>query len=269
MALEQLDLETGLNKVDFSISLLRAWEPIEGYYFADSGGKDSTVVKYLLDRAGVKYDAHYCVSPIDPPQIYDFLKQHHPDTKWDIHAKGFWNIVIAKGLPMRQSRWCCQIIKEAGGKDRVVVLGNRSSESRTRSKQCYVEISKKNKANKSFIRPILSWDTWDVWQYIRENSIPYCYLYDEGAKREGYGEGYFHRLGCVLCPFSHKIETEEYYFPKIVANWKRACDRIVAGMKERGYVTKKGKPYKHKFETGEELYQWWISRNQKNGPRPV
>jgi len=112
-----------------------------------------------------------------------------------------------------------------------------------------------------FIRPILNFDNYDVWQYIREYNVPYCSLYDEGAARKAYGEGVFKRLGCVLCPFSRNIERDELYFPKIVTNWKRACDRIVEDRKARGYLTKRGLPTKHKFETGGELYQWWTARD--------
>src|SRR3990167_4817746 len=125
MGLEQLELETGLNKVEVAIGLLRAWEPPEGYYLAFSGGKDSVAIYDLAQKAGVKFDAHYCVSPIDPPQIYQFIKEHYPDVQWDNHARGFWKLVVRKGLPMRQSRWCCQIIKEAGGHGRNVIVGNR------------------------------------------------------------------------------------------------------------------------------------------------
>ena len=261
MPLRQLDLETGLDKVQFAIQLLQTWEPANGYYLADSGGKDSSVTRDLLIKAHVKFDSHYCVSPIDPPQIYDFLRQYHPDTQWDFHARGFWKLVEEKGLPMRQSRWCCQRIKEAGGIDRVVVVGNRSAESPKRSRQCFVEQGRIKKQNKTFVRPILRFDNYDIWQYIRENNVSYCYLYDEGASRKGYGEGVFKRLGCVLCPFSRNIERETKYFPKIVANWKRVCDRIIKGAKARGYTSRTGKPLKHSFETGDALYQWWIQRD--------
>jgi hypothetical protein len=36
MAIEQLEMETGLNKIDFAIKLLRDNEPPEGYYLAFS-----------------------------------------------------------------------------------------------------------------------------------------------------------------------------------------------------------------------------------------
>lgn len=251
MALEQLELETGRNKVEVAIALLQAWEPPEGYYLAFSGGKDSVAIYDLAVKAGVKFDAHYCVSPIDPPQIYKFIKEYYPDVIWDYHAKGFWKLVDTKGLPMRNMRWCCQLIKEAGGDGRVLITGNRRAEGGNRRNQCFVELGKsKHNQNKTFIRPIINFDNYDIWQYIRENKLPYCELYDKG----------FERIGCVLCPFDRHLERSVKYFPKIVNLWKLACNRAVQKFKERGYETKTGKPMKHHFETGEELYQWWVKR---------
>jgi phosphoadenosine phosphosulfate reductase len=265
MPLEQLELETGLNKVDFAIVLLQTWQPLEGYYLAFSGGACSVVTKDLLIKSGCKFDAHYCVSPIDPPQIYEFIKTHHPDVHWDFHARGFWKLVEIHGLPTRQRRWCCKFIKEAGGEGRIVVLGNRIAESARRRHQCFVQSPSEQqkqfqKANKTFIRPILQFSNYDLWQYIRENNLPYCSLYDEGAIRKGYGEGLFKRLGCVLCPFAKSRKLEEQYFPKIVGNWKRACNRIIENRKASHYLSKRGKPFRYQYETGEELYQWWIER---------
>ncbi len=251
MGLEQLTLETGLNKVEVAIDLLRAWEPLEGYYLAFSGGKDSVAIYDLAVKAGVKFDAHYCVSPIDPPQIYKFIKEHYPDVIWDYHAKGFWQLVDKNGLPSINRRWCCKKIKEAGGNNRVVVVGNRRTEGNIRRNQCFVEIGRNKKANKTFIRPILDFDNYDIWQYIRENKLPYCELYDQG----------FERIGCVLCPFSRNIKREELFFPRIVANWRRACNRQVAARIARGQLNKRGNPLKHQFKTGEELYQWWVKRD--------
>jgi len=249
MGLEQLTFD-GLNKVEVAIGLLQAFEPYEGYYLAFSGGKDSVAIYDLALRAGVKFDAHYCVSPIDPKEIHDFIRQYYPDVQWDFHARGFWKMVTQKGLPMRQSRWCCQVIKEAGGEGRFVIVGNRRAEGGNirRNQKCF-EVGRKK--GKSFLRPIIDFDNYDIWQYIRENKLPYCELYDKG----------FRRLGCVLCPFSREIKREEECFPKIVANWKRACGRIVEATKARGYLSRTGRPVKHRFETAEEMYQWWVARD--------
>lgn len=249
MGLEQLELETGLNKTDFAIKLLRDNEPPEGYYLGFSGGKDSVLIYDLAVKSGVKFDAHYCVSPIDPPQIYTFIREHYPDVIWDYHARGWWKMVVKEGLPMRNMRWCCRVIKEAGGSGRYVVVGVRGAESRNRLRDPYIGESRKDKT-KIFVRPILKFSDYDVWQYIKENNLPYCHLYDEG----------FRRLGCVLCPFSRQIERELEYFPKTAELWKRACDRIVQQRKDNDYKTKRGKDCKHRFETGQELFDWWIKR---------
>ena len=248
MGLEQLTLETRQDKVEVAIGLLQAWEPPKGYYLAFSGGKDSVAIYDLAVKAGVKFDAHYCVSPIDPPQIYKFIKEYYPDVQWDYHARGFWKLVDSKGLPMRNRRWCCEIIKEAGGEGRVVILGNRRAEGGNRRNQCFVDTARRGK--KTLLRPIIDFDNYDIWQYIRENQLAYCNLYDEGFKR----------LGCVLCPFSREVEREEVYFPKITHLWKLACQRAVDDIKARGYKNRRGEPVKHQFETGQELFDWWVAR---------
>ncbi len=242
----------GYTKVEAAIYLLQGMEPSEGYYGAFSGGKDSVVIKDLAKQAGVKVDWHYCVSPIDPPQIYQFIRQYHPDVQWDYHAKGFWQLVVKKGLPMRTSRWCCQVIKEAGGQGRTVIVGNRRAESTKRSHQkCYELANPNKKYHKNFVRPIIGWSSAEVWQYIKANNLSYCSLYDEG----------FERIGCILCPFSRQIELETRYFPKTVALWKRACERLVERDKSCNYTKRNGEPMLHKFATGQERFDWWVKRD--------
>lgn len=241
MGLTQLNF-AGLNKVETAVGLLKAYEPPDGYYLAFSGGKDSVVIYDLAVKSGVKFDAHYCVSPIDPREIHQFIKKHYPDVAWDYHARGFWKTVVKKRLPLRQSRWCCQVIKEAGGGGRTIILGNRQEEGTIRKHQKCFE--KGAKHNKFFLRPIIGWNTSEVWEYINSNSLPYCSLYDEGFKR----------LGCVLCPFVADVKREIERFPKIAKLWRLACDRIVEDR------ATSGKKYKCEFATGQELWEWWIRR---------
>lgn len=136
------------NKVKKSIERLKAFEPPEGYYLAFSGGKDSVVCKALLDAAGVKYDATYRVTSVDPPELVRFIKEKHPDVRREVPRYSdkckneklcgkpinMWNLISEKQKypPTRWKRFCCEYLKEGGGYGRVTVTGVRWAESKTR-----------------------------------------------------------------------------------------------------------------------------------------
>lgn len=126
-------------KVAKSIERLKAFEPAEGYYLAFSGGKDSVVCKHLMEMAGVKYDATYRVTSVDPPELVRFIKEVHPDVVREVprDANGkpitMWNLIPAKMFPpTRVARYCCKYLKESGGDGRMTVTGVRWAESTNR-----------------------------------------------------------------------------------------------------------------------------------------
>lgn len=123
-----------------------------GYYLAFSGGKDSVAVKALMDMAGVKYDAHYRVTSVDPPELVRFIKDTYPDVQFEIprypgewneeagnYNRGkqitMWNLIPKKLMPpTRVVRYCCKHLKESGGDGRMTVTGVRWAESVNRAK---------------------------------------------------------------------------------------------------------------------------------------
>ena len=129
-----------LDKVQMAIKRLQAFCPEEGYFVAFSGGKDSQCVYHLCQMAGVKFDAHYSVTSVDPPELVRFIKSHYPDVMFDHHNRNgkpvtMWSLIIEKGIPLtRLARYCCQYLKETSGVGRVVVTGVRASESANRKK---------------------------------------------------------------------------------------------------------------------------------------
>lgn len=138
MSIHQLNFK-GKDLVEMSINRFRLFEPEEGYYLAFSGGKDSCVIKALADMAGVKYDAHYRVTSVDPPELVQFIKEYHPDVIMDrpLDKDGkqitMWNLIPKKKMPpTRIVRYCCSELKESGGQGRFTVTGVRWAESAKR-----------------------------------------------------------------------------------------------------------------------------------------
>lgn len=222
-----------------AIELIQAYEPPNGYYLGFSGGKDSCVILHLARRAKVKFIPVYNVSPIDSQLVRQFIKNNYPEVIWENHAQGFFNKhFMSLGLPTRFSRWCCRIIKEAGGNGHIKILGMRKAESLKRSKYDCFSLERQQ------LLPILNWSDSDIWQYIAEHQIAVSSLYRHG----------FSRIGCVLCPYSTKadIGISLKMFPEVVNLWRKACDRYIQKRIERGTPMT--------FKTGEEYFNWWIKR---------
>ena len=75
--IDQLNMY-GLTKLEVALERIKQIEPRGGsWYLAFSGGKDSCVIKALCDMAGVKYDAHYRITSVDPPELVKFIKEKY------------------------------------------------------------------------------------------------------------------------------------------------------------------------------------------------
>lgn len=261
------------NKIKNAIELLQAFEPPEGYYLAFSGGKDSVVIKALADMAGVKYDAHYNLTTVDPPELVYFIRRHHPNVIVDKPQKTMWQLIIENGVPpTRTMRFCCRELKERGGDGRFCITGVRWAESVMRkNKRAKIEINSMTKnqvmlnndndearrviencvmKSKHIINPIIGWTDDDVWEFIHGHKIPYCKLYDEGFKR----------LGCIGCPMSgvpgrlHEFKR----WPKYYQAYLRAFDRMLQAIRESGKETT--------WKTAQDVMDWWIYEPPKEDP---
>ena len=138
------------DKVEVAIRRLQAFEPPEGYFLAFSGGKDSQCVYHLAKMAGVKFDAHYARTSVDPPELVQFIKSNYPDVSMEsqhyddgkpehYYPDGrpkpitMWSLIADHTLPpTRRARYCCAGLKEPGGGGRIVVTGVRWAESANR-----------------------------------------------------------------------------------------------------------------------------------------
>lgn len=216
----------------------------EPLYVTFSGGKDSVAVYNLVKKSGIDFEAHYHFTTVDPPELTRFIKENYPDIIWDRPKTSMFQLIERKGfLPTRQIRYCCSLLKEYGGKGRVVVTGVRREESAKRSNRLVYEADTRDKTT-HYLNPIVDWKTKSVWDYIHANNLPYCSLYDEG----------FDRIGCIMCPLqgAEQMEKEAKRWPKFYRAYQRAVERGVKKAMERGRVPKVS------GLTGEEIMRWWI-----------
>lgn len=268
----QIDM-SGFTKVERAIKRAQDFEPVNGYYLAFSGGKDSCVCKAILDMAGVKYDAHYMVTGIDPPELVYFIKEHHPDVKFEIpkYKDGsrvtMWNLIPRKKMPpTRCVRYCCGYLKEVGGAGRFVVTGVRWAESAKRKQnRAGVEVNGKENplslddpdnprtameynlcpsfGYKRTLNPIIDWNDEEVWEFLRENNVKYCKLYDEG----------FERIGCIGCPMSKNQALELERYPKFKKLYMKAF---------REMLENRGEQLEESWKTAEEVMAWWLGNKK-------
>lgn len=244
-------------KVDLAIRTIQFWEykalelDPDGYYLGFSGGKDSVVLYSLAQRSGVQFAAHYHVTTIDPPELVKFIRAEYPEVIWDRPKKGaLLRNIPTEGLPTRRLRWCCKQYKEGGGTGLMKLLGIRAAESGHRANN-WKTLTVWRRGGGYVLNPILHWTDQDVWEYIHQNGIKYCSLYDEG----------FHRLGCVGCPMAgRKGRLAEFArWPKLEAAWKKACKKFWE--RRAGKINRKGKEWfgSAHFSCWEELWEWWLS----------
>lgn len=135
-------------KVQKAIDRLKAFEPAnEPYYLCYSGGKDSDCIRILAELAGVKHDIVHNLTTVDAPETVRYIKSI-PNVQFELPKYSMWQLIEKKKTPpTRLSRYCCDELKEKGGKGRVKVTGVRWAGSNNRNNnQSLVTIIGKPKA---------------------------------------------------------------------------------------------------------------------------
>jgi phosphoadenosine phosphosulfate reductase len=239
VALVEHRLFETVDKVQVAIDRLREHEPPEGYYLAFSGGKDSQAIYHLAEHAGVKFDAHYHNTTVDPPELLRFIRHTYPDVRRHQPEKSMWKIMREHGYPpTRMVRYCCEELKEVGGEGRVVVTGVRAAESPRRKQWDVVAKCRYNK-NKTLLNPILEWTDADVWEYLGNRK--HCELYDEG----------FRRIGCIGCPLHPSQRTKDFErWPRFARKWKKTLGQILDRRHSEGRMMQ--------WKTVDDIWSWWM-----------
>jgi phosphoadenosine phosphosulfate reductase len=244
--------------VERAVETIRLWEPSaldaspEGFTVAFSGGKDSCVIKRLAEMAGVKHQCAYNVTTIDPPELVHFIKQQHPDVKWHHPKMSFFAAIAARGLPTRRFRWCCDEFKESHRADGWSILGVRAEESPRRAATWKtVTRFEKHRRSTMALSPILHWTEDDVWQFIRDQHLAYCSLYDEGLRR----------IGCICCAMANtkRRRADLARWPRYDRLYRKACAKL--WVRRAGTMTRQGDKEwfgTRCFTTSDEMFEWWL-----------
>lgn len=265
-------------KLQHSIELLQKSEALalryyeKGFYLAFSGGKDSQALYYVAKMAGVKFEPHYSLTTLDPPELVRFIRGYYPDVIIDRPEMTFAQLCLKKkALPTKLMRFCCEVLKETKGTNTITLTGVRREESVQRSHRNEAELVTRRKNgqftgtleqldqftrskeiegvqcvrgnDKIVINPIIDWVVADVWYFLKEVvHAKHCELYDRGWKR----------IGCLFCPMASKKEIvmQGRAYPK----YKALILRTIHRLRENGYMNQ------YSDLTDEEIFEWWISK---------
>lgn len=117
---------------------------------------------------------------------------------------------------------------------------------------CIMVTKAKNKDD-LICNPIYKFTERDIWQYIDENEIEVNPLYKMG----------YRRVGCILCPLGgrNSMLKEAADFPKYKQAYIRAFDRMMKARRDAGKDNVTGETGYHAWETGEDVYDWWVNWN--------
>ena len=275
-----------IEKEKTAIQRLRTFEPeTEPYYLCYSGGKDSDVIRILAHLAGVKYEIHHNLTSVDAPETIYYIRSI-PNVIIDIpHDRdsnriSMWSLIIKNGIPpTRKMRYCCEELKEKGGKGRMKITGVRSAESARRAKNSgLIKIIGKPKTvqkmaeelnadykvsqagglvmnmdndenrrlvehcyrtTMTMLNPILDWTDNDVWEFLKHYGCEANPLYKCGEKR----------IGCIGCPMQgfKGMQRDFSRYPKYRNLYIRAFDKMIKAHPDKEYS----------WKSGIDVFDWW------------
>lgn len=193
-------------------------------------------------------------------------------------------IVKKKFPPTRIQRYCCEHLKERGGKGRLKIMGVRWGESRNRKEnhgrvtvigksktmqklageynanfrltvRGEVVLNDDNSESRRFVEhcyrttstmvnPIVDWTDKDVWEFLHHYGCQSNPLYQCGEKR----------IGCIGCPLQGFAGQKEDFkkWPGYRKLYVYAFDKMLKARQEDGLTTTNWWP------DGEHVMRWWV-----------
>ena len=269
-----------------AIKYLRTFEPNgEPYYLCYSGGKDSDAIRILATLAGVKHECKHNLTTVDAPETVYYVRETIGRENILVPPLSMWQLIEReKYPPTRLARYCCEELKERGGKGRIKITGVRWAESENRAKNSdFIKIIGKPKTTakkaedlgidyratpkggivlnddnaetrrfvercyrttSTMINPIVDWSDTDVWDFLHYYGCESNPLYKCGDSR----------VGCIGCPLQglKGMRTDFKKYPKYRAAYIRAFDKMIAARRESGLDVSE------EWKDGESVMNWWV-----------
>ena len=215
------------NKIDVNPVELIKWT-IE--YFGESNvimgtgfGAPGVVLLDILKKINSKIEVFYIDTGILFRETYELKKklecfynmkfkrfstQIDLDKQDNLYGNELWS---------RDPNLCCNIrkvmpLKKALSSYNVWLTGIRKSQTKLRQKSEHIEYDERYNVSK--INPLIDWTHDEVWNYIKENNLPYNKLHEKG----------YPSVGCTHCTTSIKPGEDDR-----AGRW-RGSDKIECGL---------------------------------------
>lgn len=253
----------------------------------DSGGKDSSVITDLAIKAKIPCEIQHHHTTADAPDTVRFVRQKfkrleaagqkceitYPTYKGE--PTSMWKLIPQNQIPpTRLARYCCAVLKEQGGKDRMISTGVRWAESTNRKTRGIYETIPAKRADaiilsndnddrrqlfencklkaRRTVNPIIDWSDRDVWDYIRSENIEVNPLYSCG----------WARVGCIGCPMAGRKgrQLEFAQFPAYEKLYRMAFDKMIIARKAAGKDDSKGT-----WTSANAVFLWWMEDKNLDG----
>lgn len=190
-----------------------AWRTYgESAVFTSSFGAEDMVIMDMLSKTGAKISVATLDTGRLPEETYRVMEE--ASSKYGIQIMTYFpdyaqveGMVRENGMNLfyrsaENRKLCCRIRKvdplNRLLKDRKAwITGLRADQTPNRRNSRTVELDEQRGIVK--INPILNWSSEDVWNYIRENGVPYNELHDKG----------FPSIGCEPCTRAIKPGEDE------------------------------------------------------------
>ena len=234
--LDELEKEA----ISFIIEIIKSY-PKRNPVVSFSGGKDSTVVSYLVRKA-LKTDEVLHIfgnTTIEYPNTLNYINRFSKANgripfRENFSDHTFLQMCKLIGPPSMLNAWCCsvfkaspisQLINEVKSEAGVISFeGVRRRESCRRRNREPIYHNKKI-AHQLSAYPILEWREVEIWLFILTKHLDFNDAYEKGLPR----------VGCMYCPYTNPYN--EYVISKLYSSdyrkWKRFLKKFAKSINKK------------------------------------